>query len=610
MRIPFQQTARELARRIARRLALLSLLPAGSVALWFAGGGDPLESGTPKGIPVLPDTSLVPVYPTDYFRSPLDIPLNLSGNFGELRTNHFHAGIDIKTQQQEGLKVYAAAGGFVSRIKVSPVGYGYALYIDHPNGFTTVYGHLKTYSDRINAFVRKEQYSQKSFAVDVFPSPADLPVESGEVVGLSGNSGGSGGPHLHFEVRETVTEKPINPLLFGFRIRDRIPPSVSRVWIVPMSDSTWVNGGRLPLSFETRAAGSSLGLAATSPPVVYGDVGFAVHTSDQLDGNANRCGIYRIELFVDGLQVYGQRMDRLDFTTNRAMNAHTIYERFKKDRSQLHGSYRLPGNPLDIYDNLVNDGIVTFRDGQLHDLEYRVTDLEGNQKVVRFQVRALSGPKGAVPGKARPLARFNWEEDNHYEAEDIRIHIPAFTLYEDADLTIERRKKMTGGLTPTYLVISPYEPVHAPYSLSLRIPTVKEALRSKLLVVRWDPDKDRIFPEGGVVEGDFITAQPTYLGYFSVMADTVPPAISSIDFAPAMKGRGSFSFRVSDALSGVSRIIPEMDGSWVLMEYDAKNNRATCYFDPVYMSRGSHEFSLTVADAVGNERRYRSTFTW
>ena len=260
-------------------------------------------------------------YPQDFFRSPLEIPLNLSGNFGELRTNHFHAGIDIKTEQREGLNVVSAGDGFVSRIKVSPVGYGYALYIDHPNGYTTVYGHLQRYAAKIDDYLKTQQYDLESFSVDLYLQPGQLPVAKGELVGLSGNSGGSGGPHLHFEIRETATEKVLNPLLFGLQVKDKIPPSISSVWIVPMSDSSWVNAGRVPIALETKGGG----LKTTTLPKVYGDFGFAVTTIDMLDGNSNRCGIYRIEFFVDDLQVYGQRMDRLDFTTNRAMNERAYY---------------------------------------------------------------------------------------------------------------------------------------------------------------------------------------------------------------------------------------------------------------------------------------------
>lgn len=557
-----------------------------------------------------PDTVLVPVYPTDYFRSPLDIPLNLSGNFGELRTNHFHAGIDIKTNQQEGLNIYSVAEGYISRIKVSPVGYGYALYVNHPNGFTTVYGHMQRYNERIQEYVKSQQYALKSFSVDLFPEPADLPVSKGDVLGLSGNSGSSGGPHLHFEVRETQSEKVLNPLLFGFKVVDKIPPSINRVWIVPMSDSAKVSGGKVPVSFETVAGSGVFKLNVKSAPVVFGEVGFAVHTSDQLNGNANRCGIYRIELFVDGVQVYGQRMDRLDLTTNRAMNAHTIYERFKKDRSQLHGSYRLPGNPLDIYDNLVNDGIVTFNDGKLHNLEYRIYDFEGNSSRVAFQVQA--GTKGApasAPRKDR-LAWFDWEKDNRWEDNDIRIHIPAYSLYESVDFTLTKSKRIASAFTPTYSVISPYEPLHAEFTISIRADHVRSHLRDKLVVVRYDPDKERIFSEGGTYENGFVTAKSLYLGHFAVMADTVPPSVGVIDFAEAMKGRSQFSMRISDALSGIKEYYPTIDGEWVLMEYDAKNSRLTCHYDPRRMTRGQHEFSLRVTDEVGNEKVFTKRFTW
>jgi hypothetical protein len=547
-----------------------------------------------------------PVYPQDFFRSPLEIPLNLSGNFGELRTNHFHAGIDIKTEQREGLNVVAAGEGFVSRIKVSPVGYGYALYIDHPNGYTTVYGHLQRYAPKIDDYLKSQQYELESFSVDLSLKPGQLPVTKGELVGLSGNSGGSGGPHLHFEIRETVTEKVINPLLFGLPVKDKIPPSVSAVWIVPMSDSSWVNTGRAPVAFETKDAG----LKTTTLPKLYGDFGFAVTTVDMLDGNSNRCGIYRIEFFVDGLQVYGQRMDRLDFTTNRAMNAHTIYERFKKDRSSIHGSYRLPGNPLDIYDNLVNDGVVSFRDGKTHDCEYRIVDIMGNERRVKFAVQALPNAGGKVPPAKNVLAQWDWERDNSIETEDVRIIMKAFTLYENLDLTITASKKVTNAVGLTYTIASPYEPVHNAYSLALRANNVKPGKEDKAVIVRWDPDKEKTISEGGHYENGWITAEPMYLGHFAVMIDSIAPAISSVDFAANMKGRKSFNLRISDWLSGIDQIIPKIDGKWALMEYDAKNSRLTYYFDSRYITPGEHQFELTVIDGVGNEKRFNGRFTW
>jgi murein DD-endopeptidase MepM/ murein hydrolase activator NlpD len=557
-----------------------------------------------------PVLSQVNEYPQDFFISPLEIPLYLSGNFGELRTNHFHAGIDIKTEQREGLKVNAVAEGYVSRIKVSSVGYGYALYINHPNGYTTVYGHLKKYAEKIDRYVKAQQYVAQSFSVDLFPDSTLLPLSKGELIGLSGNSGGSGGPHLHFEIRETVTEKVLNPLLFGIKIKDKIPPSVSGIWIVPMTDSSWVNGGRVPVNYATKTSSGNCLLKSTVPPKIYGDFGFAVHTTDMLDGNSNRCGIYRIEFFVDGVQVFGQRMDKLDFTTNRAMNAHTIYERFKKDRSSIHGSYRLPGNPLDIYDNLVNDGIVSFRDGQLHECEYRIQDIMGNASNVKFKVQALVKAGGEVPVSKDVLARWNWEEDNSIETDDVKIEMKAYTLYEDTDIRIKTSSKVSNSVGPTYSIVSPYEPVHKAFKLSIRGEKIKPAFENKTVIVRYDPDKEKIISEGGKYENGWITAEPMYLGYFALMTDSIAPSVSSIDFSASMKGRSQFSMRISDALSGIQQIIPEIDGKWALMEYDAKNSRLTYYFDEIYIAHGRHTFSLTIRDGVGNEKRFNGNFDW
>jgi hypothetical protein len=548
------------------------------------------------------------VYPQDYFTSPLDVPLNLAGNFGELRTNHFHAGLDIKTQQQEGLKIYSVAEGYISRIKVSPFGYGYCLYVTHPNGYTSVYGHMLRYSEKIDKYTKNEQYKLQSFSVDLFPSPTDLPVYKGEIIGLSGNSGGSGGPHLHFEIRETDTEKVLNPLLFGFQIKDKIAPSINSVLIVPMNDSAWVNSAQIPVGLETKGNMGNCVLKNTTPAKVYGDIGFAIHASDALDGNANRCGIYRIELFVDGLQVYGQRMDRLDFTTNRAMNAHTIYEKFKKSRSQIHGSYRLPGNPLDIYDNLVNDGILSFRDGKLHQCEYKITDINGNKSTCKFQVQSMSKGGAVPPTKKNIRAHWNWEEDNTIVTDYVKMKVPAFTLYEDLDLTIEGGNQVNGGIGGTWVVASPYEPVHNAYEISLNMEKVPVADREKTLVVRYDPDKGRIMAEGGKIENGWITAAPSYLGYFSLMTDRTAPNITSRDFAANMKGRSSFSFTISDGLSGIDQIIPKIDGQWVLMEFDAKSSRLTYYFDKDRLAKGKHSFELTVIDERKNEKKFTGNF--
>jgi hypothetical protein len=377
-----------------------------------------------------------------------------------------------------------------------------------------------------------------------------------------------------------------------------------------MSDSAEVNRAHLPVSLATKKASGNATLASAKTPVVYGDVAFAVQTSDALDGNGNRCGIYRIELYIDSVQIYGQRMDRLDFTTNRAMNAHTIYEHFKKNRSQLHGSYRLPGNPLDIYDNLVNDGVIRLGDGKMHKGVYKIIDFEGNTTTLRFNVLAAAKAGLPLPKPKESLAYWDWEKENRFENESVKVVVPAYSLYEDLYFTLRKGNQIKGGYGGSFQIADAYEPMHAGFDVSLNASMVPERLKEKAVVVRFDQDKGRLVSEGGILKDNWITAHSGYFGWFSILADTIAPTITAQDFASDMRGRSSFSFRISDGLSGIDQIIPSIDGNWILMEYDAKSARLTYYFDSARLQRGHHEFELRVLDERKNETIYKKSFDW
>lgn len=544
------------------------------------------------------------------FRAPLEIPLYLSGNFAELRKNHFHTGLDIKTEQREGLRVVAADHGYVSRVKVSPVGYGYSLYLDHPSGYTTVYAHLQSYSPVIDDWVKRKQYSLKSFSIDETLSPNEIPVAAGDFVGLSGNSGGSGGPHLHFEIRETKTERPVNPMLFGFDIKDKIPPSVHSIWVIPIDDNARVSGKQIPQSFELASAGGQLTLKQKSPVVVSGEVGLGVNAIDRLDGQDNRCGVYRIELFADGKMIYSQRMDSLSFSNNRAMNAHTIYPKFRATKSSIHRCYRLPGNPLGIYDKLINEGKILVPDGVKIPIEYRIFDVSGNQTIVKFDLQGgtPSSPTSSKPNDA--VSEWKWDQNNQFENADIRLNVPKGCLYDNLFLTLRKSNKVASAIGPTICVASEDIPAHIKYDIALPLGKVKNEHIKKALIVRYDIDKNDLIAEGGVAESGWIKTQTNYFGYFAVMVDSVKPALQSITFKSNMVGQNSFAFRISDALSGVDQIIPEIDGQWALMEYDAKSSKITYYFDKRYIQKGKHSFKLRVIDARGNESSYQSDFVW
>ena len=234
--------------------------------------------------------------PKKYFRSPLGIPLFLAGNFGELRSNHFHSGLDMKTQGKEGFRIYAAADGYVSRVKISPWGYGKTIYIDHPNGYTTVYAHLKGYSGVIASEIKKYQYQKESWEIDWYPSDTLMKVKKGDVIAISGNTGGSGGPHLHFEIRETESEHPVNPLLFGFDIKDNIKPIIRSITLTPLNDTSYVNNKNIMQRFLITGADGTYRLKYSTPINAYGEIGIGIETIDKLNGYGNRNGIYTLSL--------------------------------------------------------------------------------------------------------------------------------------------------------------------------------------------------------------------------------------------------------------------------------------------------------------------------
>lgn len=316
-------------------------------------------------------------HPRGYFRSPLDIPLYLSGNFGELRSNHFHTGLDIKTEGREGLNVYATADGWVSRIKVSAVGYGLIVYIDHSNGYTTTYAHLSSFNQRIEDYTRLKQYQLRSFEVDFPVAKGEIPVINSEIIGYSGNSGGSGGPHLHFEIRDSKTELAINPLLFGFDIADDVKPSINSWRAYSLNNNSMVDRSASTV-VDVDGKNGRYERTKKDSIFVHGEIGFALHCTDMLSGTANKCGIYSIQFYVDDTLIHQQEMEQLDFNKGRYLNAHTDYKQFKRNKSSIHKCYLEPNNKLTIYPFSKNRGRVIFTDNRPHAIRFVVKDAYGN----------------------------------------------------------------------------------------------------------------------------------------------------------------------------------------------------------------------------------------
>jgi len=552
-------------------------------------------------------------YPQNYFRSPMNIPLKLSGNFGELRPNHFHAGIDVTTAGKEGLSVLASAEGYVTRIKVAPYGYGRVLYVTHANGFVTVYGHLSRFSTPIAAYVEKEQYARESFEVELFPRPGELPVKSGEIIGYSGNTGSSGGPHLHFEIRDAGTEEALNPLLFGLPVEDSVPPVIQSIAVYPLDANTKINGKQAMKRIPVKKSGSKYVFANPKDSVsVSGTVGFAIEGFDQENMRHGKNGVYGAELWLDGKRLYRHRFDRMGFDVSRYINCFIDYPEQKKSKRFLQKSFLGPNNKLPIYDSVQAGGRVQLDDDSTHIVQYVLRDLSGNAALLTFKVKSRSrGHKLAAP-PAKTVYKWNVENTIRQE-KTFSFSIPAEALYDDAEITYSVSPASGKMRSPAISIGNDHIPLQKPCTLSI-VPAVQlsDSLKKKLLIAETDLKGGVWGSVGGEFSDGAVVTTVKEFGRYTVALDSTAPTIkpSNFDLKGTQANLGGLKFlgfTVGDNLSGIGSYRLTIDGKWVLLEYEPKKRLLYYVFDK-RVGKGEHELLLTVTDKKGNAREYRKKF--
>lgn len=544
--------------------------------------------------------------PGNRYEAPMGIPLYLSGNFGELRNDHFHSGIDIKTLGTTGHEVYAIAEGYVSRIKVQAGGYGHALYIAHPDGNTSVYGHLSGYIDTITAYVRDQQYKLKSFEVDLYPKPGILPVERGQVIAWSGNSGSSSGPHLHFEIRKTAGQIPTDVLQYGFPVTDNIPPVISRIAVYPRSDKSTVGNGR-----DTRIIEVNGESKLEEPIDVRGDIGIGVEVYDYLNGAPNRCGIRTLELFVDEHLHFRSVMDAFAFSESRFINAHIDYSARQKKGYSIQRLYTLPYNALGIYQTAMHDGIVQIRDTAEHAIRVVATDTYGNVAQISFTLKGrvpnLNGAGNLTP----PFRIFPYNASGGFTDRNVRLSFDAWSFYEDVAFDYARTEGTESLYSDIFHLGDPGIPVHRHMNLSIGPERLPDRYLDKLCIVRIGDDE--ISYEGGEYSEGTISQRIRSFGRYSVAIDTVAPSVTPLDLYPGkdITGTPGIRFVVEDDLAGLDTYELYIDDEWTLLQYDPKNDLLICEFDSDRTVPGKdHVLRLLVTDAEGNRSEYRTTFTW
>ena len=553
-------------------------------------------------------------YPKNYFRSPLNIPLTLAGNFGEIRNNHFHSGLDFKTENREGLPIFAPADGYVSRIKVQAAGYGNALYITHPNGYVTVYGHLSAYNATISAFLKKEQYKLESFEVDVKLSPNDIPVKQSDLVALSGNTGGSRGPHLHFEVRDELTEYAINPLLFGFDVKDSVKPMIHKIGIYPMNEISFVNDKNSESYFSIlprKGQDATLLYPANDTLKVHGFVGFGLSTTDTEDARTNVNGTYSVELKVDGEIIYHHKINTFSFDQWRYVNAHIDYPEKKKKGTIVQRCYLLPNNKLPIYEVKKNRGYFLFTDKKTHLVQLTASDIFGNKRAVSFYVKSspLATVKQSAPKSKNVVQKFIYNRENSFATSSFQINLPKDAIYNDIDFEFFV-SDTAKGWAPTYHVHKDIEPVQSLYELGIKPRKMKDKLKDKAVIV--NTSGGMRVSEGGSWDSAFggVKTQTKTFGAFTIAVDTIPPVLSPINaFANKnIKSVKWLRFRMYDSLSGIKSYRGTIDGKWILMQCDAKSNLLYYIFDE-QIGAGKHELKVLIEDKKGNSKTYAYNFS-
>ncbi len=533
-------------------------------------------------------------YPQNYFASPLDIPLELAGSFGELRNNHFHSGVDFRTQEKEGLNIYAPANGYVSRIKVSAYGFGNALYITHPNGFVTVYGHLQSFNEKITAYLSKMQYEKESFEVDLTVPKNKIKITKAEVIAISGNTGGTEGPHLHFEIRDKKKEHPINPLLFGYKVKDSIPPIIEGIKCFDEITGTDFN-------LDIKSLNGNYFIDTKDTMIFPTLFSMGISTYDLMNNNKAKNGIYQLELWLDTIIVSKIVFERFSFNETRYINAFINYKTYIETGKKYQQSKILSGNKLSMYNSTLNKGIIKLNDNNPHQINYKVSDFEGNFSQLCFPIKNNNSnilAKQLITVDSNLLINYNLADT--FETENLKIFFPANSIYENIELNQREMSNEGKYLSNTFQIHDNTIPIHRNISISIKTDSISDSLKSKLLIVRINDD-GKIVSEGGKFSNGFVRTNINIFGKFAVSIDTIAPLIKPLNFSqkPISINQKTIDFKVSDNLSGIAKYRATLNGKWILMTFNGQNNQLTYNVDDK-LKNGSNQLKITVEDGRQN----------
>jgi murein DD-endopeptidase MepM/ murein hydrolase activator NlpD len=545
------------------------------------------------------------------FSAPLNIPLFLSGNYGEIRSAHFHAGVDFKTEQVDGKSVLAAAQGWVFRIAVQSGGYGKALYLKHPNGLVTVYCHLKMFNPALENYVKEQQYKKKSFEVNLFPQAGQFTFKKGEVIGYSGNSGSSDGPHLHFEIRDPSASIPLNVLRYNLPINDHVKPKISWLAVYPIDKQSKVNESNQKLLIRVNGKNGDY-YPVENHIRVSGKIGFGIETYDFLDNSGNACSPYAIKLFSDGSLYFMCTLDSIPFSLTTYVNSHVDYEEKIRSGRNIQKLYIDPNNRLDIYQTGSDRGAVQFTDTAVHSIRIQVEDAYENKSVLKFDVRSVAAAlvSEQLYSADEDVVTFYYDSLNVFENNDVRVVIPRNALADNINFQFRKIPADSNLLSDVFEIHNMFTPLFKSCILSIKPKYIPTGLQNKMFLAK--TGNNSIYEaQGGSYKNGYVTAPVKSFGNFFIAIDTISPEIQAAEFRKDRQYTEGqvLKFKIRDLESGIRKYNGYIDAKWALFEYDAKNNLLSYVIDGSRLSKGkSHTIEIIVTDNKDNVTHYNANF--
>ena len=534
------------------------------------------------------------------YSKPVDIPIQLSATFGELRPNHLHAGLDIKTQGVEGKKVYAVADGYVSRIGVSPYGYGNVLYVTHYDGYTTVYAHLQRFKGDIARYVKQNQYKNKKYTSQLYPEKDKFPVKKGDVIAYSGNSGGSGGPHLHFEIRD-ANERPVNPMLFGYKIEDVKRPIVQGVSVYPLGDESTLEGGIDPLFLSVDEGNNGrYGLKESEFVHGNGEFSFGICTYDFVGTSTNKDGPYYYELYLDDELAFQVEADCFSYSEQRYVNSLLDYRHYKEKKSSYVRTETDPNNNLRMIKK--KNGKVTVAEGDTVNVCFKISDYVGNSSTASFKLVGVAPVEVERPMRRRSeyFVKADGSLNNNITIDDFSVLMEDGTLFRDEWIQTGHRDE-AGCCSRVYRFGDEGMTTFKKFTVRIR-PDEKWASNSKLYIASIDKN-GKVSSLGGKMKDGWMEVKTHTMGEYAVKVDSVAPTVKASNFkdGQSVAKLKSLRFKISDDMTGIETYNIYLDDVWVLGQYDAKNNLLYYEFDEK-MKKGTNNVKVVVTDGVGNKK--------